>query len=120
MGGVHRWGRHLIKKFRCDTIGDVHDSITYRLVVDLLVRPSLLLSTSTRDFYSRKGPVISSEWYQRASFALWRTFASLIQRFEDRRKSPRKVQNPTRGRRERADGRQDRQASVKDDNPGET
>jgi len=52
MGGVHRWGRHLIKKFRCDTIGDVHDSITYRLVVDLLVRLSLLLSNSTRDFYS--------------------------------------------------------------------
>jgi len=86
-------GRHLIKKFRCDTIGDVHDPITYRLVVDLLVCPSLLLSTSTRDLLllgnPRKEPVISGEWYQRASFALWRTVASLIQSFEDRRESPR-------------------------------
>jgi len=40
----------LIKKIHvCDSIGDVHDSITYCLLVDSLVHTSLLWSTSTGD-----------------------------------------------------------------------
>jgi len=40
----------LIKKIHiCDSIGDVHDSITCCLLVDPLAHPSLLWSTSTGD-----------------------------------------------------------------------
>ena len=40
----------LIKKFHIgDSVGDVHDSITYCLHVDPRVYPSLMWSTSTGD-----------------------------------------------------------------------
>jgi len=48
-GGADIWIILITKIHMCDSIGDVHDSITYCLLVDALVHPSLLWSTSTGD-----------------------------------------------------------------------
>ena len=48
-GDVDIWVILIKNIHRCDCIGDVHNSITYCLLVDPLVHPSLLWSTSTGD-----------------------------------------------------------------------
>ena len=49
LGDVDIWPIFINKFNRCDSIGDVHDWVTDRPLVELLVHPSLLWSTIMRD-----------------------------------------------------------------------
>ena len=68
----------------------------------LLERVVILFLRKIDSSASRRGTkhactrCVTDEWYQRASFALWRIFASLVQSSEDRRESPREAQHSIR------------------------
>ena len=49
LGDVDDWPIFINKFHRCDSIGEVHDWVTNRPLVELLLRPSLLWSTIMRD-----------------------------------------------------------------------